>query len=142
MQLADVNVLVDAFRPEAAGHERCRAWLENLISGSQRYAASELILAAVIRILTNARIYERPEKIETAFAYADFVRTQPHCVVINPGPRHWQIFSQLCGESRIAGGMVSDAYLAALAIEHGCEWVTRDRHFARFPGLRWRHPLD
>jgi uncharacterized protein len=142
MQLADVNVLINAFRREAPEHERYRAWVEQLIGGDRRYAVSPLVLSAVVRILTDRRIYDRPETLETALGYADFLQNQPLCVAIHPGPRHWQIFSRLCADGDIRGGMVSDAYLAALAIEHGCEWVTGDKHFARFPGLRWRHPLD
>lgn len=141
MQLTDVNVLINAFRADAPEHDRYHAWLEQILAADQRYAMSELVLSAVVRILTDARIYDQPEPIESALAYAEFLQNQPLCVVIRPGPRHWQIFSRLCVDGKIRGGMVSDAYLAALAIEHGCEWITADKHFARFPGLRWRHPL-
>ncbi|MDQ6622383.1 MAG: type II toxin-antitoxin system VapC family toxin [Verrucomicrobiota bacterium] len=142
MQLTDVNVLVNAFRPEAPHHVRYRAWLEQLIAGDQRYGMSELILSSVVRILTNRQIYARPDSIETALGFAELLKTQRLCVLIAPGPRHWQIFSRMCVEAKVRGAMVSDAYWAALAIEHGCEWITADRGFARFPGLRWRHPLD
>lgn len=142
MQLADVNVLINAFRPEAPDHERYRRWLEQLVGGDRRYAVSQLILSAVVRILTDARIYDRPEEIEAALGYVDFLQAQPLCVLIHPGPRHWEIFSRLCVEGAVRPGMISDAYFAALAIEHGCEWVTADKHFRRFPGLRWRHPFD
>jgi predicted nucleic acid-binding protein len=63
-------------------------------------------------------------------------------VVLTPGDRHWQIFSDLCRTSHAKGNLVADAYHTALAIEHGCEWITADRDFARFKGLRWRHPLQ
>ncbi|CAN5509666.1 type II toxin-antitoxin system VapC family toxin [soil metagenome] len=142
MQLADVNILINAFRSEAPEHNRYRTWVEQLISGNERYAMSELILRAVVRILTDRRIYDRPETIEQALAYSGFLKAQPLCVVLTPGPRHWQIFSHLCVEGSIRGRMISDAYHAALAIEHGCEWITADKHFARFPGLRWRHPFE
>ena len=59
---------------------------------------------------------------------------------MTPGPRHWEIFARLCRESEARGNLVPDAYLAALAIESGCEWVTTDRDFSRFPGLRWKTP--
>lgn len=141
MQLADVNVLINAFRPDAVDHDRHRVWLEQLIGGDQRYAMSELVLSSVVRILTDSRIYDQPETIETALAYTEFLKNQPLCVLVYPGPRHWQIFSRLCLEAKVRGGVISDAYLAALAIEHGCEWVSGDKHFARFPGLRWRRPF-
>jgi uncharacterized protein len=142
MQLADASVLVHAFRTAAPRHAEYRAWLEELINGDRRYATSELVLSSVVRILTNSAVLDDPEEVETAFAYAEFLRTQPLCVVVAPGPRHWEIFRLLCRDGAIQGGRTSDAYLAALAIEHGCEFVTADRHFARFPGLRCRHPLE
>jgi predicted nucleic acid-binding protein len=58
-----------------------------------------------------------------------------------PGVRHWEIFDRLCRAAGAKGSLVADAYLAALAIESGSEWITTDRDFSRFPGLRWRHPL-
>jgi hypothetical protein len=62
----------------------------------------------------------------------------PHCRIIQPGPRHWTIFRDLCRKTNASGNLLPDAWLAALAIEHGCEWITTDRDFAGFPGLRWR----
>ena len=66
----------------------------------------------------------------------------PHRVEVAPGPRHWSIFARLCERADARADLVPSAYLAALAIEWGCEWITSDRAYARFPGLRWRHPLD
>lgn len=142
MQLTDVNVLINAFRREAREHERYRLWLERLITGEEHYAMSELVLSAVVRILTDRRIYDRPEPLELAVGYVEFLKNQPLCVTLRPGAHHWQIFARLCREAQIHGAAVSDGYHAALAIEHGCEWITTDREFARFPGLRWRHPLE
>lgn len=142
MQLADVDVLINAFRADAPQHEAYRSWLEQLLASGQRYGMSELVLSAVVRIATDRRIYEQPETTESAFAYTEFLLGQPNCVVVRPGAQHWQIFSRLCVQAAVRGGLVSDAYHAALAIEHGCEWITADKHFGRFPGLRWRHPLD
>lgn len=73
-----------------------------------------------------------------ALAFAAQLREPPNCVPVAPGPRHWEIFRRLCTESGVKGNLVPDAYLAALAIESGCEWVTTDRDFGRFTGLRWR----
>lgn len=73
--------------------------------------------------------------------FADELRTLSNCVPIAPGPRHWSIFCHLCREAGAKGNLVPDAFLAALAIESGSEWITTDRGFSRFPGLRWRHPL-
>ena len=65
----------------------------------------------------------------------------PNRVEVVPGERHWAIFSRLCREAGARGNLIPDAWFAALAIESGCEWITTDRDYARFPGLRWRHPL-
>lgn len=67
---------------------------------------------------------------------------QPNAIVVEPGRRHWQIFERLCRETDTTGSRVTDAWFAALAIEHGCEWVTLDRDFARFPGLKWSMPAS
>lgn len=140
MQLADVNVLVNAFRTDTAHHEQCRGWLTEVLMSNQRYATSDLILSSAVRILTNRRIYANPENLETALEFVELVRSQPHCVNITPGARHWDIFTNLCRTLAVMGGRTSDAYFAALALEHGCEWVSFDQHFARIPGLRWRLP--
>ncbi len=60
---------------------------------------------------------------------------------MTPGSRHWAIFAQLCHQTGVRGDLIPDAYLAALAIESGCEWATTDRDCSRFEGLKWRHPL-
>jgi predicted nucleic acid-binding protein len=75
-----------------------------------------------------------------ALDFCRIVRGQPNAVPVAPGPRHWTVFDGLCREARVKGNLVADAYLAALAIESGCEWVTTDGGFARFPGLKWRRP--
>jgi toxin-antitoxin system PIN domain toxin len=79
--------------------------------------------------------------LDRALAFADALRAQPNAVVVAPGDRHWGIFRQLCIGAGAKGNLVADAYLAALAIESGSEWITTDRDFSRFAGLRWRHPL-
>lgn len=99
------------------------------------------MLSGFLRIVTHPRAMRRPASTETALAFADTLREQPNTVTLSPGPRHWGIFARLCREARATGNLVPDAYLAALAIEHGAELITTDRGFARFPGLRWRPPL-
>ncbi|CUS38768.1 putative enzyme [Candidatus Nitrospira nitrificans] len=74
--------------------------------------------------------------------FAVSVREHPNAVTLTPGERHWEIFQRLCREANAKGNLVADAYLAALAIETGAEWITTDRDYARFPGLRWRHPFN
>lgn len=142
MILPDVNVLVYAFNEDARDHASYARWLAETVDAPEPFAISDLVLSAVIRIVTNPRILERPAPIERAVEFAAGVFAAPNCVRVGPGPRHWSIFTGLCRTLRVRGGGVTDAYFAALAIESGSEWITADRGFARFPGLRWRHPLS
>ncbi len=141
MILPDVNVLVYAFREAAPGHNAYRAWLERSIGGDEAFALSDVVLSAVVRLTTHPRIFAPPSTLPAALAFCDALRGQPNAVPVVPGPRHWDIFRRLCLDGNAKGNLAPDAYLAALAIEHGCELITTDRDFARFPGLRWRHPL-
>ena len=102
---------------------------------------SELVLSAVIRIVTNHRVFREPTSPSDAVAFCQAVRAAPSATPLRPGARHWDIFSRLCTDVGARGDLVPDAYHAALAIEHGATLVTTDRGFARFPGLRWRLPL-
>jgi hypothetical protein len=142
MRLTDVNVLVYAHRGELAGHDAYRRWLMDVVNGVEAYAVTDFVINGFIRLVTNPRIFRTPSSLADALTFADQVRNRPHAVVVHPGGRHWEIFTRLCRQAGAKGSLIPDAYLAALAIEHGCELVTADRGFARFPGLRWRHPLD
>jgi toxin-antitoxin system PIN domain toxin len=95
----------------------------------------------MLRIVTHPRVFATPTPIDVALEFAQSLRVRPNCVAVTPGARHWEIFTELCRATGTTGNLVPDAYLAALAIESGSEWVTTDGGFARFPGLRWRHPL-
>lgn len=140
MTLPDVNVLVGAIRPESPSHGLCREWLDSVINGREPFGVSPQVLCSAIRLTTNPSIFEDPETPAEALEFCECLLAQPHCQIIQPGPRHWSIFTDLCQAARVRGNLVQDAWLAALAIESGCEWITLDRDFARFPGLRWREP--
>jgi toxin-antitoxin system PIN domain toxin len=140
--LTDVNVLVYAFREAAHDHRLYRDWLNEQVASPEAFGLSELVLSGAIRVLTHPAIFSPPTPVAAALKYAAALRAQPNCVLVRPGERHWQIFSDLCASANAKGNLVPDAYLAALAIEHGCEWITTDRDYARFPALRWRHPLN
>ena len=142
MILLDVNVLVYAHREECERHEEYRRWLEAVWKSRSNYGVSELVLSGCLRILTHPRIFNPPTPLACALAYVNQVRSRENCVIIAPGPRHWEIFCDLCSKANARGNLAADAYLAALAIESGSDWITTDRDFARFPGLRWRHPLE
>jgi len=141
MQLVDVNVLVYAFREDAPGHVDYKAWLDALVGSHEAYAVADQVLSGFLRVVTHPRVFHPPTPLEPALAFADAFRHHPNAVLVTPHARHWDIFTRLCREVDVRGNLVPDAWLAALAIESGCEVVTSDRDYARFPALRWRHPL-
>ncbi len=125
-----------------AGHERYRNWLTGVLNGDAAYGVSDLVLSGFLRVVTHPRVFRDPSPLDTAMAFVAEIRDRPNCVMISPGPRYWEIFTRLCRTAQARGNLISDGYLAALAIESGTEWITTDRDYARSPGLRWRHPLE
>jgi uncharacterized protein len=138
----DVNILVYAHREDAADHPRWREWLENVLRSDESFGVSELVLSGFLRVVTHPRIFVAPTPLAMALEFADALRTARNAVMLQPGPRHWEIFRRLCEEGHAKGNLIPDAYHAALAIETGSEWLTTDRDYRRFPGLRCRNPLD
>jgi uncharacterized protein len=138
--LPDVNVLIYAFRKDVPEHATCNPWLTAVVASDARFGLSRLALAALVRITTNARLQRGPSSPAEAFAFCDYLLSQPNCHLVQPGERHWEIFKRICRQTGIIGPRVTDAWYAALAIESDCEWITFDRDYARFPGLKWRVP--
>ena len=139
MLLPDVNVLVYAFRSDMTEHALHHAFLQGLLDGDEAFGLSAQVLSGFLRVVTHPRIFATPDPIDEAMAFTTILRESDRAVAVEPGPRHWEIFERLCRTANARGNLVPDAYHAALAIESGCEWVTTDRDYARFPGLRWRH---
>lgn len=140
MILPDVNVLVHAFRGDASDHALCLPWLEGVVNGDSRYGMSPQVLSGVVRVATHPKVFRNPSGLDEALRFCELLLARPHCVAIQPAEAHWEIFTRLCREADARGNLVPDAWFAALAIEAGCEWVTLDRDYARFPGLKWRLP--
>jgi toxin-antitoxin system PIN domain toxin len=139
--LLDANVLIAGHRAEDARHEAVRGVLDELFASPLALAVPDLVLTAFVRITTNPRVFAPATPLEQALAITTAIREAENCLQLNPGPRHWTLFAETCRAGAARGPLVSDAYLAALAIEHGCELLSFDRDFARFPGLRWRPPV-
>jgi toxin-antitoxin system PIN domain toxin len=138
--MPDINVLVYAHREHLHQHAAAAAWLADLATGAQAFALSELVIGGFVRVVTNPRIFSSPSTIDEALTFLDELIARPTCRLVRPGPRHLGIFTSLCRDHRATGGLVADAYHAALAIEHGCTWVSYDTDFARFKALEWRTP--
>jgi len=140
MILPDVNVLIYAFRTDVPQHAICNPWLNSVVDSGSRYGISPLTLNAVVRVVTDRRVYARPSDLADVFRFTDALMSRPNCQIVEPGPKHWDIFKRLCLETNTTGRRITDAWYAALAIEWGCEWITFDRDYARFPGLKWSVP--
>ncbi len=113
-----------------------------MLGADAPFGVSDLVLSGFLRIVTHSKVFKEPTPLPQALAFCDSLRSRANAVVLSPGPRHWEIFSVLGAESGARGNLVPDAYLAALAIESGSEWITSDGDYRRFRGLRLRHPLE
>jgi toxin-antitoxin system PIN domain toxin len=141
VDLPDINVLIYAHREDSPEHDRYAAWLRAMATSSAPFALCSFTLGGFLRIVTNPKIFPAPTPMQVALRFCDGLVQRPHAVLVQPGARHWPLLTRLVEAAAVRGPMVSDAYLAALALEHGCELVTTDADFSRFPDLRWRHPL-
>lgn len=141
MKCLDVNPLIYAFRPDAVDHEKYAAWLRQLADSTEPFVVPDVVLSAVIRITTNPRSFPVASKMELALAFVAALRAQPGFRAPIPGAAHWPLFVSFCNIPNVRGNDVSDAYIAALAVAQEADLVTCDKGFARFPGLRFEHPL-
>jgi uncharacterized protein len=137
MLIPDVNVLVYAHRPDSPRHPDARAWLTTSLTSGEPVGVSELVLSGFIRVVTNHRVFVEPTPPAVALRFCTALLDAPAVVPVRPGTRHWPIFAELCAAVGARGNVVPDAFHAALAVESSATWVTTDRDFARFPGLRW-----
>lgn len=141
MILVDANLLLYARSREAPQHEAARAWLDGQLSGRSRVGLPWESLLAFVRLISNPRIFARPETIAAAWAQVEDWLSAPPAWIPLPTDRHRDVLAQLLPAVDRAE-LVPDAHLAALAIEHGLQLASADRDFARFGDLRWVNPID
>ncbi|MBI1802417.1 MAG: type II toxin-antitoxin system VapC family toxin [Chloroflexi bacterium] len=142
MKLLDVNLLLYAVDESSPLHPAARAWLEDVLSGSETIAFDWNVLLAFIRLTTRARLFAQPLTLAQAFDIVESWLTQSNVIVVYPTDRHAVILRELLEPLGAAGNLTTDAHLAAVAIEHGAELYSLDGDFSRFPGLRWVNPLQ
>jgi toxin-antitoxin system PIN domain toxin len=140
MILLDVNVLVAAHRADHPHHELVGPWFADLTSGDEPFWVPDTVWASFVRLSTNRRIFDVPTPIDDTFAFLAAVRDQPNHLSLVPTERHLDLFEDLCRDFDAVGDLTAGAYLAALALDHGCEVVSLDRDFARFARVTWRRP--
>jgi toxin-antitoxin system PIN domain toxin len=141
VKVLDLNLLLYAINRDSPRHADAKAWLEATLSGEETIAIPWVVVLGFLRIATNRQIMPRPISVTDAVRVVDGWFAQECVTDLSPGDEHWHVLKDLLGESGTAGNLVTDAHLAALAIEHGAELCSTDSDFARFPRLRWTNPL-
>jgi uncharacterized protein len=138
--LPDVNVLVYAFLEDAEYHRLHRRLLESALA-NEELLLPDAVLSGFLRIVTNRHVQAVPAPIKEAFAFTTALARGAR--VLDHSRAVWRVFGDLIDhDEQIVGNRVPDAYLAAVAISHRARLATRDRGFARFPGLRWFDPVS
>ena len=141
MIVLDANILLYAYGTKSPQHEKALTLVQDLFSGAELVGLPWQTIAAFLRISTNARLAgSRP--VPEAEREIDEWLKQPSVRMLVPGDDHWTLFRRMVVEGQASGVLVSDAEIAALTMEYGGMLYTADRDFARFPGLRWKNPLD
>jgi hypothetical protein len=139
--IIDINVLVYAHRADEPKNAGYAEWLVSAIRSPETFAIPSVVGTGFVRIVTHPRIYDPPTPLARALQFIDSLRDRPNHAVIEAGPRHWTIFRRLCTVAGLKGADISDAHLAAIAIESGAGIISTDSGFGRFPDLRWRRPF-
>jgi len=137
----DVNIFVYAHREDTANHLFYRQWLESVINSNSDFAYSPLVLSGFLRIITHPKVFEVPTDLDIGLQFIKQITSSVNAIKLLPKDRHWQIFEDLIKTTQAKGNFIPNAYHAALAIESGCEWVSSDKGFKKFHGLRLINPL-
>jgi uncharacterized protein len=139
MILVDANVTLYAHHRQLPQHTAASRWFAEALSGSETVGFTSNVVLAFLRISTSPRVFERPIEMDTACAAVEGWFSSPVAALVEPGTRYWSILRALLIEARVRSDLVSDAHLAAIALENGAEIVTTDRDFARFGSVRVRY---
>jgi toxin-antitoxin system PIN domain toxin len=138
----DANLLIYAYNSGSAHHTKARVWLEKTLSEIEAVGLPWQAVSAFLRVMTNRRLPGSRLTVVQAVEIVEEWLEQPNVRIIEAGDEHWSVFQRMVIEGQASGPLVSDAQIAALTIEYGGVLYTADRDFARFPGLRWKNPLE
>ena len=141
MIIPDVNLLVYAYNLDAPFHYQAKQWWESCVGGSQPVAIPWVVALGYLRLMTSRVVLQQPMEMNTALGNLRCWLEQPSVHILQPGPRHIGILSAFCEAGVLSGALLTDAHIAALAIEHQAVVHSNDSDFSRFPGLRWINPL-
>jgi uncharacterized protein len=140
VKLVDANLLLYAVNEDAPLHGAAVTWLDPALAGREAVGFGWAVVLAFVRLSTHPGLFPNPLTPEQAFDVVESWLAQPASIVVDPTARHLGVLRGLLTQLGTAANLVSDAHLAALAVEHGAEIVSFDADFARFPGVRWRRP--
>lgn len=140
MDLLDVNVVLAAHRADHPDHTAVRAWFDRMLDQEMPFTVPSVVWGSFLRVSTSRRIFAVPTSVADAFTFIDAVCAQPSFLLTSTGPRHLVLLKRMCEEGDASGDLVPDAVIGAIALEHGCDVVTLDRDFARFPSIRHVRP--
>jgi toxin-antitoxin system PIN domain toxin len=140
VNLVDANVLLYAVDEDAPLHSAAISWLDPALAGREAVGFAWIVLLAFVRLSTHPGLFPNPLAADQALDVVESWLAQPASIVLDPTVRHLSVLRGLLTQLGTAANLVSDAHLAALAVEHGAEIVSFDADFARFPGVRWRRP--
>jgi len=141
VKVPDVNLLLYAVDETSPRFDRANPWVEAMFGGSETVGLAWVVALAFVRLTTKAQVMSSPMSVPEALDIVDGWLRRPNVVAIHPTDRHASVLRELLAPLGGGGNLVTDAHLAALAIEHGGELVSCDADFSRFPGLRWHDPL-
>ena len=140
MILPDINLVIYSYNEDAPFHVQAKAWWERCLSGTEPVGLAWVVVLGFVRLMSNRRVLARPLSAPKAAQQCRSWLLQPNVRIVLPGPAHMDILSGLL-DGPMGPNLVTDAHLAALAIEHQAELHSNDSDFARFSGLTWRNPI-
>jgi toxin-antitoxin system PIN domain toxin len=141
MLAPDINILVGAYRSDAENHPQLREWLMAALDGEESIGLSPLVLTGFVRVMSTPAFAKKEIRRVDTLGFVDSLLDARRTALLIPGHEAFRLFRRFCELPGLGSKVIADAYHAAIAIEHRCEWVTLDRDFARFPGLRWSMPV-
>ena len=141
MIVPDLNLLIYAYNDDAPLYASARSWWEGLMNGTERVGTPWVVAAGFVRLMTQPNVLNDPFTPDEAIDTVEEWFRLPHVAPLNPGTEHLRLMRGAVAAAGVGGDLVTDAHIAALAMEYQAEVHSNDMDFSRFPGLRWRNPL-
>lgn len=141
MILPDVNLLLYAYDSASPNHSRAASWWEDCLNRSEPVGIARVVAFGFVRLATSARVFAEPFTLAEADDRVRSWYARSHVVDVSGGPDHISATLALLRQVESGGNLVTDAQIAALAIELGAVVHTNDADFQRFPGLKTYNPV-